>query len=78
MSNKHVTFIPTYTAALISVIYDVCSQAALQLDGIAGIVLFLVSLILLETEPDSGLVVLTLTCAFNVSSSVLIPNLSFV
>ncbi len=55
-----------------------CRRAALRLDGIAGIVLFLVSLILLETDPDSGLVVVTLICAFNVSSSVLIPNLSFV
>ncbi|XP_052451486.1 multidrug resistance-associated protein 1 [Carassius gibelio] len=46
------------------------SRAALRLDGIAGIVLFLVSLILLETEPDSGLVVLALICAFNIKKAI--------
>ncbi|KTF90558.1 hypothetical protein cypCar_00025537 [Cyprinus carpio] len=46
------------------------SRAALRLDGIAGIVLFLVTLILLETEPDSGLVVLALICAFNIKKAV--------
>ncbi|XP_016129780.1 multidrug resistance-associated protein 1 [Sinocyclocheilus grahami] len=46
------------------------SQAALRLDGIAGIVLFLVSLILLETEPDAGLVVLALICAFSIKKAV--------
>lgn len=55
---------------------SVCSWAVLHFDGVAGIVLFLVSLILLETQPDSGLVALALICAFNVSLSVLIPNLS--
>ncbi|XP_050954832.1 multidrug resistance-associated protein 1 [Labeo rohita] len=45
------------------------SWAVLRLDGIAGIVLFLVSLILLETKPDSGLVVLALICAFNIKEA---------
>ncbi|KAL1248595.1 hypothetical protein QQF64_021913 [Cirrhinus molitorella] len=45
------------------------SWAALRLNGIAGIVLFLVSLILLETKLDSGLVVLALICAFNIKEA---------
>lgn len=55
---------------------SVCSWAVLRFDGVAGIVLFLVSLILLETQTDSGLVALALICAFNVSLSALIPTLS--
>lgn len=55
---------------------SVCSWAALRFDGVAGIVLFLVSLILLETQTDSGLVALALICAFNVSLFALIPALS--
>ncbi|KAI2648958.1 ATP-binding cassette sub-family C member 2 [Labeo rohita] len=50
--------------------------AVLRLDGIAGIVLFLVSLILLETKPDSGLVVLALICAFNAVSDINVDMLS--
>ncbi|XDV47558.1 hypothetical protein PO909_017158, partial [Leuciscus waleckii] len=45
------------------------SWAVLQFDGVAGIVLFLVSLILLETQPDSGLVALALICAFNIKEA---------
>ncbi|XP_067291499.1 ATP-binding cassette sub-family C member 2 [Pseudorasbora parva] len=45
------------------------SWAALRFDGVAGIVLFLVSLILLETQPDSGLVALSLICAFNIKEA---------
>lgn len=55
---------------------SVCSWAALRFDGVAGILMFLVSLILLETQPDSGLVALGLICAFNVSLSALIPTQS--
>ncbi|KAG1943928.1 multidrug resistance-associated protein 1 isoform X2 [Pimephales promelas] len=45
------------------------SWAVLQFDGVAGIVLFLVSLILLETQSDSGLVALALICAFNIKEA---------
>ncbi|XP_067233866.1 ATP-binding cassette sub-family C member 2 isoform X1 [Chanodichthys erythropterus] len=45
------------------------SWAALRFDGIAGIVLFLVSLIFLETQTDSGLVALALICAFNIKEA---------
>lgn len=44
-----------------------CSWFALRLDVIAGILLSLVSLILLETQLDSGLAALALICAQNVS-----------
>ncbi|XP_056594524.1 ATP-binding cassette sub-family C member 2 [Triplophysa dalaica] len=44
------------------------SWFALRFDAIAGILLFLVSLILLETQLDSGIVALALICAQNITS----------
>ncbi|KAI7792558.1 putative multidrug resistance-associated protein 1-like [Triplophysa rosa] len=44
------------------------SWFALRLDAIAGILLFLVSLILLETQLDSGIVALALICAQNITA----------
>ncbi|XP_051970780.1 multidrug resistance-associated protein 1 [Xyrauchen texanus] len=42
------------------------SWFVLQLDAVAGIVLFLISLVLLQTQPNSGLVALVLISAFKV------------
>ncbi|XP_073796818.1 multidrug resistance-associated protein 1 isoform X3 [Danio rerio] len=47
----------------------VCSWVVLWFDGVAGIVLLLVSLILLQTQPESGLVALTLICSFNIKEA---------
>lgn len=45
------------------------SCAVLWFDGVAGIVLLLVSLILLQTQPESGLVALTLICSLNIKEA---------